>query len=241
MRHDIVGRVQLLAVEGVGQHRRRTVELVPHDAPCQVLARELASLEVERVAVAVVGRAAEHRDPAVVLDPAQLAVVGNVAPDEVAALRVPGRSFHPHGAGPQPLNRRVGLPEGVEAWIDGEDVGVGEVGGWRAAATEVAGRRGNCRRWRNRSRLRGRLRKGLARSQRRRGCSRRADQRAARHVCPPLASLQRAHERHSRWLLNYFAKTLSISRAAEKGSQALLIVARLRRKDCESMPGMAAA
>jgi hypothetical protein len=58
--------------------------LVAHHAPGEVLAGELAALEVEGVAVAVVRRAAEHRDAAVVLEPAELTVVRDVAPHEVA-------------------------------------------------------------------------------------------------------------------------------------------------------------
>ena len=47
MRHGVVGRVQPLALEVVGQHRDRAVELVAHDAPRQVLAGQLPALEVE--------------------------------------------------------------------------------------------------------------------------------------------------------------------------------------------------
>ena len=155
MGHDVVGRVELLALERLGQHRRRAVELVAHDAPRQVLARELAALEVEGVAVAVVGRRAEDADAAVVLDPAQLAIVGDVAPHEIAALRVPRRPFRPQRAGPQALDGRVGLAQRIEGRIDGDDVGIGEVDvGWRVRA-EVARRcrdggrrRGRTSRWR---------------------------------------------------------------------------------------------
>jgi hypothetical protein len=117
MGHDVVGRVELLALEGISQHGRRAIELVAHDTPRQVLARKLAALEVEGVAVAVVRRAAEDADAAVVLDPAQLAIVGDVAPHEIAALRVPRRSFRPQRAGPQALDGRVGLPQRIEARI----------------------------------------------------------------------------------------------------------------------------
>src|SRR5439155_1151201 len=54
MRDDVVGRVEPLAVVLVGDERDGPVVLVAHHAPGQVLARELAALEVERVAVAVV-------------------------------------------------------------------------------------------------------------------------------------------------------------------------------------------
>src|SRR5262245_34898094 len=51
---DVVRRVQALAVVGVGDDGDRAVVLVADDAPREVLAGELAALEVEGVAVAVV-------------------------------------------------------------------------------------------------------------------------------------------------------------------------------------------
>ena len=95
MRHDVVGRVQPLAVVHVGDQSDRAVVLVAHHASREVLARELAALEIKRVAIAVVRRHAEHTHAAVVLEPAQLPVVGDVAPHEVATLTVPRRPFGP--------------------------------------------------------------------------------------------------------------------------------------------------
>ena len=143
VRHHVVGRVEPLAVEHGREDGRRPVELVAHHAPGDVLAGELAALEVERVAVAVVRRRAEHADVPVVLDPAHLAVVRDVAPHQVAALGAPRRPFRPERAGPQPLDRRVRLPETVEHGLDREHVRVGEVGGGRAARAEVPRRRGD--------------------------------------------------------------------------------------------------
>ena len=80
-----------------------------------MLAAELPALEVEHVAVAVVRRQPKHADAAVVLDPAQLPVVGDVAPDQVAPLRAPRRALGPERAGPQALDRRVRLRETIEA------------------------------------------------------------------------------------------------------------------------------
>src|SRR5205807_9461154 len=65
MRDDVVRGVERLAVVLVRDDRHRAVVLVAHDAPGEVLARELAALEVEGVAVAVVRRSAEHGDAAV--------------------------------------------------------------------------------------------------------------------------------------------------------------------------------
>src|SRR5439155_8996281 len=100
MRDDVVGRVEPLAVVLVGDERDGPVVLVAHHAPGQVLARELAALEVERVAVAVVRRLAEHGHAAVVLQPPELPVVGDVAPDEIASLAAPRGAFRPQRARP---------------------------------------------------------------------------------------------------------------------------------------------
>src|SRR4029079_8333350 len=67
---DVVRRVELLAAEIVGEHGRGAVVLVSNDPAGEVLARELAALEVERVAVGVIGGRAEHADVTVVLRPA---------------------------------------------------------------------------------------------------------------------------------------------------------------------------
>src|SRR2546423_351858 len=82
--------------------------------PRAVLAGELAPLEVEGVAVGVVRRAAEDRAPAVVLRPAELPVVGNVAPHQIPPLTAPGRSLRPERPRPQTQDRGVSLPEAVE-------------------------------------------------------------------------------------------------------------------------------
>src|SRR5262245_65917757 len=103
-----------------------------------MLARDLSSLEVEGVAVAVVRRQAEDADAAVVLQPPELPIVGDVAPDEVAPLCVPGRPLGPQRAGPQPLDRCIGLRQTVEARIDRNDVRVPEIGRRRAVRTEIA-------------------------------------------------------------------------------------------------------
>src|SRR5438094_5479805 len=111
-------------------------------APREVLAGELAPLEVEGVAVGVVRRAAENRDPAVVLRPAELPVVGNVAPHQIPPLTAPGRSLRPERPRPQTQDRGVSLPEAVERGIDGDDVRI-DVRGRRGAAAEIARGRGH--------------------------------------------------------------------------------------------------
>ena len=126
--------------------------LVAHHAAGEMFAGELAALEVERVAVGVVGRRAEHADMTVVLRPSHLPVVGNVAPQEIAALRAPGRTFGPQHAGIETLDRGVGLGDVVERRIDRDDVGIPEIGGRRAARAEIARRTGDRRRRADRGR-----------------------------------------------------------------------------------------
>jgi hypothetical protein len=154
MRNDVVGRVEVLAVEVVSNDRDRAVELVTDDSPREMLAADLPALEVERIAVAVVRGHAEHAHVTVVLQPSHLPVVGNVAPDEITALRIPGRPLRPQRTGPQSLDRRVGLAEAIEARIDGQDVGVGEIDVWRRMGPEIAGRAGYSGRRRGGSGLR---------------------------------------------------------------------------------------
>src|SRR6516165_9998884 len=116
-----------------------------------MLAANLPALEVERIAVAIVRRHAKNAHVTVVLEPSQLPVVGNVAPDEVAALRVPGRPLRPKRPGPQSLDRRVRLAEAVEARINGEHVRVGEIDVRRSIWAKIARRAGYGARRRRRS------------------------------------------------------------------------------------------
>ncbi len=150
MRHGVVRRVQPLALELRRDHAHRAVELVAHHAPHQVLAGDLPALEVEGVAVAVVRGGAEHADVAVVLDPAHLPVVRDVAPDQELADAVPRRALGPERAGPQALDRAVGLGEAIEGRLDRDDVRVPEIRGRRALGAEVARRAGDRARRRDR-------------------------------------------------------------------------------------------
>ena len=143
MGHGVVGRVEPLALERVGDAPHRAVELVADHAPPQMLAGDLPPLEVEGVAVAVVRRQAEDRHAAVVLDPAQLPVVRDVAPDQVAALSVPGRPLGPERPGPQALDGRVRLRQAVERRVDRDDVGVPEIDVRRGVRSEIARRAGD--------------------------------------------------------------------------------------------------
>ena len=140
MRHNIVRRIETLAVELRRNDRHGAVQLVAHDTARDVLAGKLAPLEIERIAVAVVRRCAEDGDAAVVLDPAQLTIVRNVAPHKIFAFGTPRRALGPQSTGPQALNRRIGLAQTIERGLDCQNVGVGEVRCRRATRAEVARR-----------------------------------------------------------------------------------------------------
>src|SRR5712671_6347974 len=114
MGRDVVWRIEVLALPALGDHADRAVMLVANHTPAAMLARDLSSLMIERVAVAVVRWLAEHRDAPVIFDVAQLAIIGDVAPDEIASLGAPGRAFVPLAAGEEAMDRCVVDPERVE-------------------------------------------------------------------------------------------------------------------------------
>jgi hypothetical protein len=89
-----------------------------------MLAGQLPSLVVERVAVAVSRRIAEDRDVAVLFEPAHLDVVGDVAPDKVASDTIPCRTLGPQRPGMQPLDRRIADHITTEAVVERDDVRV---------------------------------------------------------------------------------------------------------------------
>ena len=57
LHHEVVGRVEALALEAVGQHAARSVVLDARDAAAAMLAGDEPSLAVDAMAVVVVGRA----------------------------------------------------------------------------------------------------------------------------------------------------------------------------------------
>src|SRR5690606_29641695 len=99
--HDgIVRRVEPLALVAVGDDGDGTVGFGAGDTPGAVLAGDEPTLAVARVAVRIVGIGAKHADAAVdaVRHPAQHAVVGDVAPDEVVPVIEPAGTLCPAAA-----------------------------------------------------------------------------------------------------------------------------------------------
>ena len=87
------------------------------------LAGNLPSLEIERVAIGFVGGLVElFGDVAVIVEIEKLAVVRNIAPDEILSLRVLGWPLRPQTAGIEPLDRGV-ADFGLEALgVDHDDI-----------------------------------------------------------------------------------------------------------------------
>lgn len=126
MDHAVIGRVQATAfLVGVGEDGDAAVVLVADHLARVVAKGDLPALEVEGVAVAVPGRRAEAAaDMAVLLQPAQLLVIGDVRPEQEAADSAPGRPFGPERAVMEPHDRRI--PElGAKARIEHHHIRVG--------------------------------------------------------------------------------------------------------------------
>ena len=78
-------------------------------------------MQVARVAVRVVRRLTEHAHLAALFHPAQDAIVGDVAPQQIAAVAEPHRPLGPAAAGVETLDRGVADSIARETWIDDLD------------------------------------------------------------------------------------------------------------------------
>jgi hypothetical protein len=95
MDHDIVGSVQRFALPFIRQHGYCALMFVTDHAAIAVFASNLPSLKIEGVAVAVARRTAEDTHMTILFQPPHLAIIGNVAPEQITTYRVPGRAFGP--------------------------------------------------------------------------------------------------------------------------------------------------
>src|SRR5256712_11427966 len=94
----IVRRVELLAFEVIGQHGPGAVVLAAAHTARDVLHRDQPALVLARVAARIARVGLEHTHVAVILDPAQRAVVRDVAPYETAPVAHPPGAFAPERA-----------------------------------------------------------------------------------------------------------------------------------------------
>ena len=123
--HDVVRRVEGLAVEPVGDHGDRAVVLGAGHPARVVLAGDEAALAVSRVPVRVAGGLAEDADRARLLLPLHHPVVRDVAPQEVAPVPEPRGPLAPAEAGAEPLDLGEGELVPGEARVERPDGGVG--------------------------------------------------------------------------------------------------------------------
>ena len=105
------GLLSRLPSIAIGDGDDRTVELGAADAAAAMLAAEEAPLAIDGVAVGVAGGMAKDADGAAGLVPAHLAIVRDIAPDERAPARRPGRSLRPGAA----LEESVDTGGGIDA------------------------------------------------------------------------------------------------------------------------------
>ncbi len=133
LHHQVVGRVQPLALETVGQHGDRAVILGTGDPATTMFGSDQAALAVARVAVGVAGRLAEAVHQPGMLAPAHDAVVGDVAAQEIAAVAEPHRTLGPAQPAGDTLHRGERQAEMLEARVQ-HPHGKGRGSGWWGAA-----------------------------------------------------------------------------------------------------------
>ena len=121
LHHHVVRRVQPLPLVALGEHGDAAVMLGAHHRAGAVQARDQPAFLVPGVAVGEVARLAVDRD-ALALDPAQDAVVGDVAEQQAVGIAEPHRPLGPAAALGEPLQRRVVQDVACEALVDDLEV-----------------------------------------------------------------------------------------------------------------------
>src|SRR5262245_55954557 len=117
MDRSIVGRIELLAVVVVNQHRPGAVVFATAHPAGVVLHGDEAALIVTRMPVRVAGLSLEHADAAIILNPPERAMIRDVTPDQAAPIThphgalTPERTVVPHAV-PDALQRSVALHPG---------------------------------------------------------------------------------------------------------------------------------
>src|SRR5208282_360820 len=125
MNGEIVGSVELFALIAVHQNRDRAVRFGARYAAGVVFAGEQAALAVAKVAVAVIRRAAKNGDFVGVFEPAEHAVVRNVAEEKVAAVAEPDGAFGPARSGVKTLDGGAVHSVFCETRVNHFDGGIG--------------------------------------------------------------------------------------------------------------------
>ena len=120
-----LGALSFLPWIVVDQHGDRAVVFGAGDAAGVVLAGEQAALAIAQVAVAVIRWPAEDADLSGIFEPAQDAVVGDVAEEQIAAVAKPYGALGPARAGVEPLDRGALDIIFSEARVQNFDGGIG--------------------------------------------------------------------------------------------------------------------
>ena len=108
----------------VGQHGDAAVIFRAGDAAADMLAGHQTALPVTRIAIGHVGGLAEHADLSGRLVPSQDPVIGNIAPQQIAAIGKIDRTFAPAGAVIELFDRGTEHPIAEKAGIENMDGGV---------------------------------------------------------------------------------------------------------------------
>ena len=141
---DVVGRIEPPALPGVHQHGDRAVMFGAGDAPGQMFAGHEPALPVARIAVGMIGGFAPRRREAGRLVPAHDAIVGGVAPQQIAPVADPHRPLAPAAACGEPLHAGAEDLVFVEALVERLDGGIG-IAGERVQASILPGFQFACR------------------------------------------------------------------------------------------------
>src|SRR5260370_16193728 len=103
MHGHVVGRVEPLAVVAVAYYRDAAVIFSAAHAPRAMLATDEPAPAVAAIAVRIIRWLAKDAHPAARLFPFHDPVVGNIAPQQIAAVAEPDRPLAPAHAGCKPL------------------------------------------------------------------------------------------------------------------------------------------
>src|SRR6266567_6904509 len=95
MHRQVIRRVELLVLESVHQHGNGAVVFGSRNPTRVVLAGDETALPIASSAIAIVRGISEDADFPGLLEPSQHAIVGDVTPDEIAAVREPHGSLRP--------------------------------------------------------------------------------------------------------------------------------------------------
>ena len=116
MDYHVVGRVQAFAFILISQGGDAAIRFGAGDAARTVLAGHQPPLQVAGVAIGEIGGRTKHRNP-LLRGPAQDALVGDVTPQQVAAVVEPHRAFCPAALVVEALKLGVGQGQAAKTLV----------------------------------------------------------------------------------------------------------------------------